>query len=434
MRRTIAVSLYLCCAAGATYATSWIDEYAAESAAANKACAAKEYESCRQHLLRLKDVLDGRVDTIYRLAKVEAKLGHLPEALRLLELFAKAGLPFANPAGDADFAALRDGADFARITALLDAAKKPVTASKPFLTLAEKDLVAEDIAYDSLSKRFFVSSVRQGKILAIDKNGHAVDFLAQGQPDLWAILPLGVDAKRRYLWAATAAMPEGPGYSAAIEGRSALLKYSLDSAGLLKRYDLPTGKHALGDMTVSPSGDVFVSDGTEGTVYWVDHTRDSMEILAPPGTFRSPQTPALSDDGRSLLVADYSRGISVIDLASKQTKLLKHPPELSLGGIDGLYLSGTTLIAIQNGTNPERIIRMKLDDALTNIVEWQTIEANWKGLGDPTHGVLVGHDFYFIANSGWDQLGDNGALKPGAAFTSPTIRKMSLNAAPKPPE
>jgi hypothetical protein len=46
-----------------------------------------------------------------------------------------------------------------------------------------------------------------------------------------------------------------------------------------------------------------------------------------------------------------------------------------------------------------------------------TLEANWKGLGDPTHGVFVDGRFYFIANSGWD-------VKPGATFEPPTIRVL----------
>jgi hypothetical protein len=119
-----------------------------------------------------------------------------------------------------------------------------------------------------------------------------------------------------------------------------------------------------------------------------------------------------------LFVPDYSRGIGIVNLATKKCKLLAHPPDLSLGGIDGLYLAGRTMIAIQNGTAPERLIRMHLNAELTYVLGWETIEANWKGLGDPTHGVLVGSQFYFIANSGWD-------VKPGGTFETATIRAMS---------
>jgi hypothetical protein len=183
----------------------------------------------------------------------------------------------------------------------------------------------------------------------------------------------------------------------------------------LNRYEIPAaGAHELGDMTLSAAGDAYVSDG-KGSVFVVRHAEDRLELLIAPGAFRSPQTPALSAHGARLFVPDYSRGIAIVTLAGKTWKLLEHPSDLSLGGIDGLYMEGRTLIAIQNGTAPERLIRMHLDASLNRVLRWETMEANWAGLGDPTHGVRVGKRFYFIANSGWD-------VKPGGAYESPAIR------------
>jgi hypothetical protein len=425
--------------------SSWIDQYAQASAAAAKACAASQYDDCRTHLMRLHELLDGRADIVFRLAKVEAASGHNQAALDWLTIFSKSGLTFANLAADPDFAAVRDHQAFRAALARLDAARQPVTSSKPFLNLPEPDLVAEDIAYDAATRRFFVSSVRHGKIVAIDgkghaakspaaqghaAQGHAADFVPEGQRDIWAILALRADARRRTLWATTAAIPEALAFTAAADGRSALLEYDLDSGKLLHRYDVrEPGKHALGDMTIGPAGDVYLSDGS-GAIYRLDQARRGLELLVPPGTFRSPQTPALTPDGSRLFVPDYSRGIGILDLKTKSVKLLEHPPELSLAGIDGLYLAGASLIAIQNGTAPPRVIRISLDAGLTRALSWQTVEANWPGLGQPAHGVLVRsssrRDFYFIANSGWDQLGDDGKLKPGAQFSAAEIRVIRI--------
>src|SRR6185369_16934696 len=104
------------------------------------------------------------------------------------------------------------------------------------------------------------------------------------------------------------------------------------------------------------------------------------------------------------------------------------PPDLSLGGIDGLYLAGRTMIAVQNGTAPPRLIRMRLDAGLAQVESWEVLESNGKELGAPTHGVVVGREFYFIANSGWDRLAEDGTVKPGAAFEAPTIRVLTLDA------
>jgi hypothetical protein len=419
--RFAAVLLLPFCAA----AQNWTESYPQEAAAAGKTCRAKQYEDCRSHLMRLVELLDGRADVVYNLASVEARLGNKDAALRWLDIYSRSGLTFADPATDEDLAPVKSLPEFAAIEERVKAAHGPVSHNQLFATLPEKDLISEDIAYDPATRRYFISSVRHHKILSLDSKGRFAEFVPDGQTDLWAILALGVDAKHRVLWATTAAMPESIGYSAAMEGRSALLKYSLDKGTLLKRYDLPAAeKHALGDMTVSSAGDVYVSDGY-GAVYWVNHAEDKLELLLGLGVFRSPQTPALSPDERKLYVPDYSRGISIVDLPTMEWKLLEHPKELSLGGIDGLYLKDRTLIAVQNGTAPARIIRMKLDDSLTRVTGWDTLEANTPELGQPTHGVCVDGKFYFIANSGWDRMAPDGSLKKGAQFEAPAIRVIS---------
>ena len=248
----------------------WTELYPRETAKANQACSAREFAECRAHLLLLKDLLDGRGDILYRLAKVEASMGNREAAMEFLSVYSRMGLQVGDPAGDPTFAPWKEGADFQAILARLKAAAAPVSVSRLFSTIAEKDLIPEDITYDSASRRFYVSSVRHRKILSLTMDGKTNDFVPEGD---WPILALASDSKRRYLWATTAALPEGLGYNPADEGKSALLKFSLDSGSLLKRYDLPPStKHTLGDMTLSAAGDVYVSDGL-GSVYRVDHKR-----------------------------------------------------------------------------------------------------------------------------------------------------------------
>ena len=273
-----------------------------------------------------------------------------------------------------------------------------------------------------------MSSVHHRKILAIDRRGAVREFIHEGQDGVWAMLAVAVDAKRRVLWASTAAMPQALGYQAADAGRSAMLKYDLRTGRLLKRYDLkPEGgiQHVLGDMTISPAGDVYVGDAS-GAVYTIHSSRDVLEILVGPGEMVGPQTPALSPDGKRLFVADYGRGIAIVDIASHAVSWLAIPKNLGVAGIDGLYLTGRELIAVQNGTSPMRIIRIQLDSALTRAESWKLVEANTPALGTPTHAVVVGRELYFIGNSGWDNFSDEGPINPGATFKPPQILKVRL--------
>jgi hypothetical protein len=127
-----------------------------------------------------------------------------------------------------------------------------------------------------------------------------------------------------------------------------------------------------------------------------------------------------------VLVPDYVRGIAIVDRASGQVTWLANDVHAALNGIDGMLLSGRSLIAVQNGTNPVRVTRLELDATMTRIVRWSTIEANTPSLRDPTHGVLVGHEYYFIATSGWDRFTPSGAITPGAVLQPPVVMVLDI--------
>jgi sugar lactone lactonase YvrE len=121
-------------------------------------------------------------------------------------------------------------------------------------------------------------------------------------------------------------------------------KYDLQTGKVLKRYDLQRvdgQQHVLGDMTLSPAGDVYIGDAS-GAVYMISHSKDELEILVPPGEMVGPQTPALTPDGKRLFVADYGRGIAIVDLASRAVSWLATPKNLGAAGIDGFILPVTS--------------------------------------------------------------------------------------------
>jgi hypothetical protein len=395
--------------------------------AARAAREAKDYSALRENLRKLYAMSPGHPGMVYNQGAVEALLGNPDAALDWLRTYADMGFAW-DIAADPDFVTIRQSDGFKQVHARMQQNRQPFSNSKVRFTLPEKDLLAEDITYDPNTQTFYVSSVHHRKILAIDSKGAAREFIHEGQDGVWAMLAVAVDAKRRVLWASTAAMAQGLGYQAADAGRSAVLKYDLRTGHLLKRYDLrPEGgiQHVLGDMTLSPTGDVYIGDAS-GAVYTISHSRDVLEVLVGPGEMVGPQTPALTPDGKRLFVADYGRGIAIVDLASRAVSWLATPKNLGVAGIDGLYLTDHQLIAVQNGTSPIRIIRIQLDSSLTRAESWKLIEANTGALGTPTHAVIVRGDLYFIGNTGWDNFTDEGPIKPGATFTPPQILKVRL--------
>jgi len=347
------------------------------------------------------------------LAWVEQRAGNLSEAAALLEQYAEMGTTLQR--GGPIYDAMAGSGLLAKVPQLRKN-ESPVTQGTKVFALGDPDLLVEDVAFDAGSGRYLLTSVRKKKIVSCDAHGQCRDVVVSGpEKELDGMLAIHVDAARKLLWATSAAMPVQGGFRPERDGHSELLKFDLKTFHLIKSYQPEDGKkHALGDMTVAENGDAYVSDGLSGDVYVVRHDSDKLEALVPSGVFVSPQTPALNKSESILYVPDYTQGIAKIDLLSRKVEWLKITVPLALEGIDGLYWTETGLIATQNGTSPERIVRFHLqsDGALDRFTP---IEANWPGLGDPTHGVIVGKDFYFIVNSGWDRVSDDeSAFKPGA--------------------
>jgi hypothetical protein len=118
-------------------------------------------------------------------------------------------------------------------------------------------------------------------------------------------------------------------------------------------------------------------------------------------------------------------GVATVDPATRTVSWIAHADTVALNGIDGMYLVGHVLYAIQNGTSPERVTRFVLDPDLRRVVDWSVVERATPDLGDPTHGVVVDDQFYFIANSGWDRFGDDGHITK-ATGTPARLEKTKL--------
>ena len=403
--------------------STWLDH----DRAADNAYKAGDFSTFRAQLLSMRREIGPLPSIDYDLAVAEARLGNGDRALEWLEIFAGMGV-WEDAARDSDLASLRAMGGYARVAQMIAANLAPVTRGAIAFTLPDADMVAEDIAYDSVRHRFLVSSVRRRNIVAVDSAGHATAFTRPGADSTWGMFAVHVDPARQVLWATTAAVNTALGYNPADSGRSALLAYDLATGALRARFEPPNPRHAhvLGDMTVGADGTVYVSDAISGAVYTAAPGARTLAVLVPEGTFPSPQTPALSADEKQLFVADYARGIAVIDLATRAVRWLPHPGNVTLVGTDGLYRVGNTLLAVQNGTTPNRVVRVLLDTARTRVLDADVLERAKPAVSDPTHGVMVGGTFYFIARSGWDRVHADGTLAPSGAGDAPLVRRIEL--------
>lgn len=267
--------------------------------------------------------------------------------------------------------------------------------------IADREFVPEGIAYDPRAKTFYVGSTYLRKIVSVSGRGAVRDFTASGQDGLRGVLGLRVDARRRLLWAVSSDV----GLSMPIKGNprdclgcSEVFKYDLRTGRLIKKYSLPNkpARHFLNDLTINSDGDVFLSDTLAGEVYRIARARDELELFVSLGKGSFPNGIDLSPDGRRLFVGTND-SITVVGVRDKSVSRLRLPEGVK-PGIDGLYFHGGGLITVEP-FDKEKIVRYILDGKAEAVTRVQILESEHPLMSQPTTGVLVGRDFYYIANS-----------------------------------
>lgn len=396
----------------------------------------RDWKGLRQTLIAIGREMPAPTPTyMLRMASVETRLGDHTNAIRWMERYAAMGLKY-DVAHDDDLKFLGNDPAFAPVAQAMREKTKRVQNAQSVCTLPLPDLMPEDLTFDKAAGTFVVSSIQHHTLYRVrpPKDGEAEctlqEIALEDQAKRWPVLAVSADATRNLLWMTACAMPGFTGFPKEDEGKAALFAIDGATGKVVKRFDLATGgPGVLGDMSVAQDGTVYVSDSIGGGVYRVQGDLKTAVLEKIAGDFLSPQTPVLAADGKRLFVADYSMGIAVVDLVAPnsegQLNYLAHPESFAVTGLDGLYLSGDSLVGVQNGTEPERIVRFHLNPAQTEITSMDVVEQATDRLGDPTHVIELNGWFYVTANVGWNRIDDHGQLKPGQHFTAPLLLRFS---------
>lgn len=336
-----------------------------------------------------------------RLAGAYALTGKIAEAAATLQRLVALSLSH-DVQSDPDFAAVKDDPRITSVAAALRAvANKRIGEAEIAFTIPDRTIIPEGIAYDGTSRSFFVSSQYQRKIVRIDDSGALSDFITQGQDGIWMVFGIAVDAPRRRLWAVSTAEPEMRGFAPADEGRAGLFAFDLATGKLLKKIVVdPTARaNYFDDLTVARDGRVFVSNGGAGSILTLAPDAEQLSVLVAPGTIQGPNGLALSPDNTRLYASDYAGAIVLIDPRSGSTRRVTPPADATIYGIDGLTWADGSLIGVENGVEPARVVRLVLSADGTRIDRVTILEMNHPKFAEPTIGVVAGQDYYFIANS-----------------------------------
>lgn len=391
-----------------------------------KAYQAKDYARFLENMKQAAALRPDHPRIVYNLSAAYALNGRKAEAIDWLARLARMGLAY-DAGKDDDFVSIRDSREFANVLALFRNNRSPVGVASQAFTVQEKGLVPESVAYDPPTKSFYVSSVYRRKILRVTPKGVAEEFATE-RDGLWSVMGMKVDAARRELWVCTAAQPQMSNYVAAERGRSGVFKFDLSTGKLAGKYVLPddSKQHWLGDLALDSRGDVYATDSLSPALYRLRRGADKFETVLEGEPFVSPQGLDFTPDEKRLFVADYAKGVFVVDLATKHLAPLAPAPDSTMLGIDGLYFYRGRLVAVQNGVNPNRVVQFFLSKDLSRVERFETVAANLSAFDEPTLGVVVKDDFYFIANSQWGTIDEQGKLAPPEKLKEPVVLKLKL--------
>jgi hypothetical protein len=361
-----------------------------------------------------------------QLARACAAADRTADALAQLHALAAAGLAL-DLSRDNALAPLRSLPEWKSLADEFAANDAPRGHADIALTLPARDGIIESAVADAKGRWFF-ADVRNRCIWLRETDGTIREF--SGPRDgLLGVFGLAIDEKRGSLWAGVSAVPEIKNFSKADQGWAYLAEYDLTTGAYRRSIQVPNpGRgHVLGSVVTAPDGSVFASDSTAPTVWRLAPGASQLEAWLESDEFTSLQGLAFTAEGKTLYLADYSSGLWHIDVATKNLRLLAAPARSTLVGLDDLQLAGHTLIAVQNGTSPQRVVRIALDDR-GELKHVETLAAALSTMTDSATGCVRDGRYYFVGNSGWSLF-----EKPDAAPAPREVHLLSVSLQPRHP-
>lgn len=313
------------------------------------------------------------------------------------------------------------------IVGSLKANMKPFGEGKVAYRLPAADLLIDALAWDPLRKQLLAGSARDGGIYRVGADGKLQGFIkADATNQLWSVYALAVDAKHKRLWVATTSVMHFKGFDADNAGKAALAEFDLASGKLLHRYPLERpGNVFLSALALAPDGTVYAADGVHKVVYSVQQGK-LVEVLANP-KLNDIRAITVSGDGKTLYLADTLMGIFGYDLEDKSAFGLGYNPDgLVLPGIVGLYWYDGTLVLVEPGMQPARVMRLTLSEDGRSVAKAMPLDVAQPEFTRLDGGTVAGDKLYFIANGQAAKYDSHGLLRDGAVLEPVAIWESNL--------
>jgi hypothetical protein len=371
-------------------------------------------------LRRITELMPNSGDLRLQLALAYAKADDKTRAYDTLVHMQTQGFAY-DVAKDPRFAPIHGTKVWDYIVANLEVNSKPFGEGKTAFELAKGDYLYDALAWDSKRGQLLVGGAREGKIQRADAKGKLADFItANSDNGLWGIDAMAADAVHGKLYVASSATAIYKGFNADNAGKAGIFEFDLASGKFLHKYTFAPGDgaHRLTSIVAGKDGGVYAADGASRQIFKLDGGALKQMVHNPKLTYISAL--ALSADGHTLYVADFALGIFGYDLTKAQAFEPSYKQSsLVLGGIVGMYWYDGTLVVIQNGMVPKRVMRLQLADNGRSIESAMPLDAAQPSFAELGSGAVAGDKLYFFANR-QDALYDARGVLTGADQLAPS--------------
>jgi hypothetical protein len=384
-------------------------DYRAEAAAAYQR---KNFAAAKASTLAALELRPDSPRYLHNLAALSALTGEPAKAIDYLRHIAAMGVA-TNAERDPDLAALQGTPQFARVLHEFAANRGAQGEVETIAELHGRTGILEGIAFRERTGDLFFGDAHHRCVWRRDRDGRVTRFTAEDD-ELFGIFGIVVDEPRNALWAAMSAIPEMSGYADEMKGRAALAEFNLASGELRRVIAVPVDgrEHGLGDLILAPDGTIYVTDAKAPVIWQLAFGAEELQKVADSPLFGSLQ--GLVIEEKTLLVADHVNGFFTVDVGTGNISALAPPKNTTLIGIDGIATVPGGVVAVQNGVEPPRVIRVAFTSTLDAALSVTVLAAGLANLTDLGLITTVNGRPTFIAGAGWDGIDGVRIRQPSA--------------------
>tara|TARA_R110002167_G_scaffold128570_2_gene310896 strand:+ start:1100 stop:1972 length:873 start_codon:yes stop_codon:yes gene_type:complete len=260
----------------------------------------------------------------------------------------------------------------------------------------EKDLIPEGIAIDGGTKRLYLNSLKNHKIVSSSLEGNNIKtFLETNKHNYLA--GFGMTIKGDTLYALGNSLGKD-------NNKSILLLLNLASGDLIDSYSINDSEfHYWNDLAISAKNEIFITDSESNKIYKVQRPGNTIEIYLDSEKISNSNGITISDNDEYLYLAS-STGICIVETISK--KIINEPKE-DHSGIDGLKFHNNNLYGIVNGWRDNLkngLFKFELNEAGTQILERKKLVEFTEDFKIPTTFDIFAGNIYFVINTQLDNF------------------------------